>query len=483
MASIALRSSDRHPDLLVRLVWPIRRLAAEESFKSDGLSESLALVHALLLLCIWPLPYASLVDDPSWTFIGIAVQKGSQIGLNGTRSIAWREKPLTDETARSLQSTWLVCTTLYNLLSFRFSTHNVLSVESSLIERHLHGSSDLPPIIIAAACISQKDMAISSLFSQDTPMTTQIVKLFESDLDGIKKRFEHDWDLLLDNNLSGVKLRLYSMFLSRSNNASHAAGEASQSQSQRGLSGEVATYVSKAYQTALDIIQASLSSAKAAEETRAMRTASVASNETQSATVHHWTVIELQYFTFATFILFDLSQKYQPSGDTSESKTMVHRAWDLLNSCSVIEGDHYRRICDVIQYLVTRERSSNEPSRDSGLEQVQGVQIPLAVLDRAQARYSESWKRYPSRFPETFDNLNTKPGRKDVDPAGHGNEVPTWYQTAPDPGAAVDMMPPEFDPGNEAQLSELIAGWNFLPWDFFGTDTMDHGPDYTDPVL
>jgi len=55
------------------------------------------------------MPYAALIDDPSWSFSGIAVQKALQLGLY--RPISWllQQAKGDDDVACAMQSTWIAC--------------------------------------------------------------------------------------------------------------------------------------------------------------------------------------------------------------------------------------------------------------------------------------------------------------------------------------------------------------------------------------
>lgn len=66
-------------------------------------------IQALLLLCLWPFPVASQLDDPSWEYCGMAVAAALKMGLDDSPA-SWGEaiRPSSDElTWRS--KTWLGC--------------------------------------------------------------------------------------------------------------------------------------------------------------------------------------------------------------------------------------------------------------------------------------------------------------------------------------------------------------------------------------
>jgi hypothetical protein len=42
-------------------------------------------LHAIILICLWPLPVMSQPDDPSWNYIGLAINAAMQMGLHKPR--------------------------------------------------------------------------------------------------------------------------------------------------------------------------------------------------------------------------------------------------------------------------------------------------------------------------------------------------------------------------------------------------------------
>jgi hypothetical protein len=55
------------------------------------------------------MPYASLIDDPSWMFSGIATQKALQLGLSRPFAALMQQTKGDEKAARSLRCTWIAC--------------------------------------------------------------------------------------------------------------------------------------------------------------------------------------------------------------------------------------------------------------------------------------------------------------------------------------------------------------------------------------
>ena len=83
IVAVASRVSPAHAHLYRQLLHPIRRLVMASVHDPDG---QLQQIQALLILCVWPLPYGSSTDDPTWMYCGIASHKALGIGLHRVSS-------------------------------------------------------------------------------------------------------------------------------------------------------------------------------------------------------------------------------------------------------------------------------------------------------------------------------------------------------------------------------------------------------------
>ena len=110
IVNAASRSFATHRHLRKEMAWPIRRLAVENSMRS---LPNLALVQALLLLCLWTPSYTSQSDDPSWMLCGIATHKALQLGLHRSgfdhEFMSLSEQTLDYGAREARRRTWLAC--------------------------------------------------------------------------------------------------------------------------------------------------------------------------------------------------------------------------------------------------------------------------------------------------------------------------------------------------------------------------------------
>lgn len=108
VVAVAARLQEKHRPLYLSLPWPIRRLAMEQSIT---VLPTVPVIQGLLLLCLWPLPYGAMIDDPGAVYSGIATQKAMQIGLHRPQrpsDFIWGLKPEPDVVG-TRERTWGVC--------------------------------------------------------------------------------------------------------------------------------------------------------------------------------------------------------------------------------------------------------------------------------------------------------------------------------------------------------------------------------------
>jgi len=105
VVAVGSRTSPALQSVRRRLVWPVRRLAAESALQP----RPLAIIQALLILCLWPMPFAALIDDPSWSFSGLATHKALLLGLHRPFDELVRQANGDKELAKVMQFTWTTC--------------------------------------------------------------------------------------------------------------------------------------------------------------------------------------------------------------------------------------------------------------------------------------------------------------------------------------------------------------------------------------
>jgi hypothetical protein len=285
------------------------------------------------------------------------------------------------------------------------------------------------------------------------------MKGFGEELDDLSARFKEHRSPLLDRLMASIKLRLYSYALL----PSHARGDgqdldASDEKHASESPLEVANYTSKAYSVAMHIIRTSIDDHSRSDFDQVA--GGSFSYDGQFSPCALWTFIDLQSFIMAVFTILHLSRKQQNLFDNKEVSDIIQRAWATLKSCSVVDGDHFYRVCDVINYLAAKvpNTDSDEPVEAEGIAPTlrpnMGTGVAYDIVKEAKKRYRRR-KRFPEQFPEDL-------------PAAEINEAATestpgtddWLQ---DP-LSQSMFPDlDFLPWSRSNWDESISFGNGLP--------------------
>ncbi|KAK4452231.1 hypothetical protein QBC34DRAFT_294192 [Podospora aff. communis PSN243] len=373
-----------------RLTWPVRRLAA----LSIMTPRSLPTIQALLILCLWPMPYAAIIDDPSWIWSGIANQKALQLGLYRPlqRLIEYAKGDL--QVAKSMQSIWMACVVVGQMHSTRHGIPSTIPLE------HVNPQFPLPQgtqILGAAVELARKDMVISSLLAQRDgtsipPARTPALRALAVELEDLEAKVQPYQSPMLDRILSTIKLRLYSFVFRRSIEPATPADRARSGLKSNSDQADLTMYVSKAYAVATNLITTSLDD-----------------------DVQRWTFIDLQSFIMALFTVLDISRRHRNFVNVQHASEMFQRASELLKSCSVIDGDHFYRVCEIINYLSSKPPPGGESDQPLDPDAMATAIRPEAGIGVAYDMVKEAKKRYRRsvRFPEEFPDLSADPAPMD----------------------------------------------------------------------
>jgi hypothetical protein len=106
--AIGSKRSPSSLNLYLPLSVSVPRLAADLNTTA---SQSLETIQALLILCWWPFPFQATINDPSWTYCGLATHRALQFGIHRGRNhsdFVYNSK-IDDATSFVYQKTWLGC--------------------------------------------------------------------------------------------------------------------------------------------------------------------------------------------------------------------------------------------------------------------------------------------------------------------------------------------------------------------------------------
>lgn len=229
---IASQHHDKYSHLYEDLFFPHQELLAPLSHTAIGSIEN---VHAILLLCLWPIPKRRLLHDPSWTYIGIAVN--SCMAFNCHTPLAPKRTLLgkadfsggLDVQTRCL--TWLGCfsvgtwcvaplrlflthaetasriATFLGLVPPISSFHQLKYVRKAIDQ--LNGFLSHENQASLAICEIMCNYSVSLEDVEDPGVHISLTDAFDGSLDAVKKTYLAHWTLELGVELQTAKLNLY----------------------------------------------------------------------------------------------------------------------------------------------------------------------------------------------------------------------------------------------------------------------------------
>jgi hypothetical protein len=108
ISAIGSKYSPQFSHIYVPLSFSVPRLVADLNIAASGALET---VQALLILCWWPFPFRAVVNDPAWTYCGIATHRALQFGVHRARhhSDFFYDRHLDEDAIIVHQKTWLGC--------------------------------------------------------------------------------------------------------------------------------------------------------------------------------------------------------------------------------------------------------------------------------------------------------------------------------------------------------------------------------------
>ncbi|PMD36825.1 hypothetical protein L207DRAFT_636751 [Hyaloscypha variabilis F] len=175
-------------------------------------------VHAIILLCLWPIPRRRILHDPSWTYIGIAVN--SSMTLNCHKPPAQKHTLLEmGDLSGSVEVhtkylTWLACfsvgTQIATFIGFvpPISSSHQLKYVSKAIDQ-LYGILSTENHASFAICEIICNYSISLEDVEDLEAYISLVNEFDGRLDTIKQTYLAHWTPEIQIQLQFAKLNLY----------------------------------------------------------------------------------------------------------------------------------------------------------------------------------------------------------------------------------------------------------------------------------
>ncbi|RYP31594.1 hypothetical protein DL767_005703 [Monosporascus sp. MG133] len=211
IALITCQHHEKHHELYSRLLAPHQELMVPLSTRAI---RSIGEVHALLLLCMWPLPKRQALLDPTWSYVGIAVNTCMKMNFHNPLPPGhaaqgfglWSGSP-GDITPQSQSLTWMAM--FQGVLPPLASSHHLRYVRKALEHLGSLVPTEFQASIFMYEIVCKYSVSLEEV--DDIAVQFSFIQAFDSSLDAIKQTYRAQWTPELDIQLQCSKLNLYAM--------------------------------------------------------------------------------------------------------------------------------------------------------------------------------------------------------------------------------------------------------------------------------
>jgi hypothetical protein len=224
-----------------------------------------------------------------------------------------------------------------------------------------------------------------------------VIQAADLELEQFEMRHKSSWSNDVERNFLGAKLRLYSYAFLRSEKPTEDRPISNGSTTYSSRT-SFASYLSKSYAAALRLIEISCQAKETDYPDDVHLLEQPAS--TSSNIWHLWTSADVANIILAAFVLLQLTRRLNSRvDDDTAAENAISRAWYLLSSLSISKGDHYNRICDIIEYI----SKFKWPLRSDPtllIRSRMGASIQCDLVQRARRRFVGGEATYSKQLPE-----------------------------------------------------------------------------------
>lgn len=238
--------------------------------------------------------------------------------------------------------------------------------------------------------LGQNASAVDGLTSDPLP----IIQAADLEIEQFEMQHRSTWSSGVERSVLGTKLRLYSYAFLQSESRVDRTIDASS----RRIS--ISSYLPKCYIAAMRLIDISCSENATTDFTT--------SNDLQgtpktSDTPQFLTSADVANIILATCVLLQLTRiwTFNKDNNNTEADNAISGAWNLLSHLSISKGDHYNRICDIIQYISKAKWDANISQPTLLVKSRMGASIQWDLIQRARRRFVDGQEGYSSKqLPE-----------------------------------------------------------------------------------
>ncbi|CAJ2503501.1 Uu.00g108950.m01.CDS01 [Anthostomella pinea] len=202
--------------LYERINEPFQRLVKEEALEAPL---PLHNIHALLFLCLWPLPVDKQSKDPSWLYLGIAVNSAFLMGLHRPGPPPSRSIRLLAESSHGRAMTWLGCFYVSSSLSMHLGLPAMINTSADLVTIAAYLNEYAIPRDFAAEIKLQVVITnftnVLSNQSNDGTVDSSILQLLDRELDTLRVAFSDQWTRMLEYSVLVGKVHFHALVITR----------------------------------------------------------------------------------------------------------------------------------------------------------------------------------------------------------------------------------------------------------------------------
>jgi hypothetical protein len=294
------------------------------------------------------------------------------------------------------------------------------------------GSYNMPQTFKILAELMLKEYTLSTFLGNNDdfpdgllPNPYEVIKAFESELSVLENRYGNSWDAGVQRLFDCAKLKLYSYGLprKRSNSVPRATNGYPQLSEARIANAQVTYYLSRAYSTAVRLLKSAVSGNSGIVHNQQPSPTSADNTPTDASLYMYYSSFDLYNTVYTIMFLLQITQHWQLNPEREETNNLIRQVWLMLKSRSLADGDHFHRVCEIIEYISGIHWPHNGEAQEAaelGARSRMSGSIMYDLIYRAKQRYKEGRMRHKEQLPDEQAQSTSPSVAPDVTPWPNG---------------------------------------------------------------
>lgn len=219
------------------------------------------------------------------------------------------------------------------------------------------------------------------------------------------------WDAGSEKSVLAARLRLYSYAFPRNEKGKEMLAATPGTTKHDMSQSLIAAYLTKSYAAAIRIID--LSCPRSLNNPTKSNDISQAGvrQPVSSQSALFWTEWDFANLLLAVFVLLQITRRWHYNEKDIAASDAISRAWSTFTTCIVVDGDHFSRICDIIDYVSRLEWPRNLSSTSTPSFSIRsrgGASIEWDLIQHARRRFENGEATYEKQLadPQTSVSPN-----------------------------------------------------------------------------